>query len=54
VIFGPPLIGFLFGYTGNFSLAFGSILLFSAVAVTSSFLAGPALGRETISALQSY
>ena len=49
VIFGPPLIGFLFGYTGNFSLAFGSILLFSAVAVTSSFLAGPAVGRETIS-----
>ncbi len=49
VILGPPLIGFLFGYTGNFSLAFGSILLFSAVAVTSSFLAGPAVGRETIS-----
>jgi cyanate permease len=49
VILGPPLIGFLFGYTGNFSLAFGSILLFSAVAVTSSFLAGPAVGHETIS-----
>jgi cyanate permease len=48
VILGPPLIGFLFGYTGNFSLAFGSILLFSAVAVTSSFLAGPAVGCETI------
>jgi nitrate/nitrite transporter NarK len=51
VIFGPPLIGFLFGYTGNFSLAFGSILLFSAVAVTSSFLAGPAVLRETIPVL---
>lgn len=49
VIFGPPLIGFLFGYTGSFSLAFGSILLFSAVAVTSSILAGPAVERETIS-----
>jgi cyanate permease len=49
VILGPPLIGFLFGYTGNFSLAFGSILLFSAVAVASSFLAGPAVGRETVS-----
>jgi len=49
VILGPPLIGFLFGYTGNFSLAFGSILIFSAIAVTSAFLAGPAVGRETIS-----
>ncbi|HXZ04388.1 MAG TPA: MFS transporter [Ktedonobacteraceae bacterium] len=54
VILGPPLIGFLFGYTGNFSLAFGSILIFSAIAVTSSFLAGPAVSRETISSLQSY
>ncbi len=49
VILGPPLIGFLFGYTGNFTLAFGSILLFSAVAVTSSFLAGPAVSHETTS-----
>ncbi len=49
VILGPPLIGFLFENTGNFSLAFGSILLFSAIAVTSSFLAGPAVSRETIS-----
>lgn len=48
VILGPPLIGFLFGYTGNFTLAFGSILLFSVVAITSSFLAGPAVSRETI------
>ncbi len=54
VILGPPLIGFLFENTGNFSLAFGSILLFSAIAVTSSFLAGPAVSRETISSRQSY
>ena len=54
VILGPPLIGLLFGYTGNFSLAFGSILIFSAIAVTSSFLAGPAVSRETISSRQSY
>jgi len=54
VILGPPLIGLLFGYTGNFSLAFGSILIFSAIAVTSSFLAGPAVSRETISSRESY
>src|SRR6266700_1707628 len=54
VILGPPLIGFLFENTGNFRLAFGSILLFSAIAVTSSFLAGPAVSRETISSRQSY
>jgi nitrate/nitrite transporter NarK len=53
VILGPPLIGFLFGYTGNFSLAFGSMLLFSAVSVTSSFLAGPAVGRETFQAVKA-
>jgi nitrate/nitrite transporter NarK len=54
VIFGPPIIGFLFENTGNFTLAFGSILIFSAIAVTSSFLAGPAVTRETISSRQSY
>ena len=54
VILGPPLIGFLFENTGNFSLAFGSILIFSAIAVTSSFLAGPAVTLETISRRQSY
>jgi hypothetical protein len=47
VILGPPIIGFLFENTGNFTLAFGSILIFSTVAVTSSFLAGPAVKRET-------
>lgn len=47
VILGPPLIGFLFENTGNFTPAFGSILIFSSIAVTSSFLAGPAVKRET-------
>ncbi|HEX6110374.1 MAG TPA: MFS transporter [Ktedonobacteraceae bacterium] len=46
VILGPPIIGFLFESTGNFTFAFGSILIFSTVAVTSSFLAGPAVKRE--------
>jgi cyanate permease len=45
-ILGPPLIGFLFQQTGSFTPAFGSILLFSVVAVTASFLAGPAVKRE--------
>jgi cyanate permease len=54
VILGPPIIGFLFENTGNFTLAFGSILIFSTVAVTSSFLAGPAVKRATISSPQSY
>ena len=47
VILGPPLIGFLFENTGQFTLAFGSILIFSSIAVTASFLAGPAVKRET-------
>ena len=47
VLLGPPLVGFLFQQTGSFTPAFGSILLFSAVAVTASFLAGPAVKRET-------
>ena len=54
VILGPPIIGFLFENTGNFTLAFGSILIFSTVAVTSSFLAGSAVKRETITSSQSY
>jgi len=54
VILGPPIIGFLFENTGNFTLAFGSILIFSTVSVTSSFLAGPAVKRETITSPQSY
>ncbi|HEX6482068.1 MAG TPA: MFS transporter [Ktedonobacteraceae bacterium] len=47
VLLGPPLIGFLFQQTGSFTPAFGSILIFSTVAVTASFLAGPAVKRET-------
>lgn len=53
VLLGPPIIGFLFEHNGNFTLAFGSILIFSAIAVTASFLAGPAVKRETISTPQS-
>src|SRR5258706_1258952 len=47
VILVPPLIGFPFQQTSSFQPAFGSILLFSAVAVTASFLAGPAVKRES-------
>ncbi len=47
VIIGPPLIGFLVDRTGNFLLAFGSIMLFGFVAIAASFLAGPALQRDT-------
>ncbi len=46
VLLGPPLIGFLFERTHNFSTAFGSIILFSCIAITASFLAGPAVKRE--------
>ena len=49
VILGPPIIGFLFERTGNFTLAFGSILIFSGIAIAASFLAGPAVKRETTS-----
>lgn len=48
VILGPPLIGLLFGQTGNFTLAFGSIALFGCVSIAASFLAGPAVKRETM------
>lgn len=47
VIIGPPLIGFLLDRTGSFTWAFSSILLFGFVAITASFLAGPAVQRET-------
>ena len=46
VLLGPPLIGLLFEQTHNFTLAFGSIVLFGCVAITASFLAGPALKHE--------
>jgi len=48
VLLGPPLIGFLFQHTGSITLAFSSILLFAAVAITASFLAGPIVRRETL------
>src|SRR6266487_748690 len=54
VLLGPPIIGFLLERTGNFTLAFGSILIFSSIAITASFLAGPAVKRETISSRQRY
>jgi nitrate/nitrite transporter NarK len=49
VLLGPPIIGFLFEHTGDFTLAFCSILIFGGIAVTASFLAGPAVKREIIS-----
>ena len=48
VLLGPPLIGFLFEYTGSITVAFSSILIFASVAITASFLAGPAVRRETL------
>ncbi len=48
VIIGPPLIGYIFGQTGSFTLAFGAMLLFGCIAITASFLAGPAVKRERI------
>lgn len=47
VLLGPPLIGLLFQQTHSFTFAFGSIMLFGFVAITASFLAGPAVKRET-------
>jgi nitrate/nitrite transporter NarK len=47
VILGPPMIGLLLDRSGSFSLAFAPILLFSAVSISASFLAGPAVRRES-------
>ncbi len=47
-IIGPPIIGFLLDRTGSFTYAFSIILVFSAIAITASFLAGPAVKRESI------
>lgn len=47
VIIGPPLIGFLLDKTGTFTLALGSIMLFGLVAIIASFLAGPAVAKES-------
>lgn len=49
VIIGPPLIGFLVDRTGNFTAGFGMIMLFGCVAMIASFLAGPAVRRESAS-----
>src|SRR5258708_38482324 len=46
LLWGPPLIGFLFQLTGNFSLPFASILFFCAIAINASLLAGPILKLE--------
>ncbi len=51
LLWGPPLIGFLYQLTGNFSLPFGSILFFSAIAINASMLAGPAFKHERRSSL---
>jgi nitrate/nitrite transporter NarK len=47
VIIGPPVIGYILDRTKNFSYAFSFILLFGLVAITASFLAGPAVKQET-------
>ncbi len=45
-IIGPPVIGYVLDHTKSFTDAFSVILLFSAVAITASFLAGSAVRRE--------
>jgi hypothetical protein len=42
------LIGYLFENTHSFTLAFGAILLFDLIAITASFLAGPAVKCEAV------
>ncbi len=46
LLWGPPLIGYLYQLTGNFSLPFGAILFFSAIAINASLMAGPAFKHE--------
>ena len=46
ILWGPPLIGLLFQSTGNFSLPFGSMLFFCAIAINASLLAGTTLKHE--------
>lgn len=46
LLWGPPLIGYLYQLTGSFSLPFGAILFFSLIAINASFLAGPAFRHE--------
>src|SRR6266567_3018013 len=45
---GLALIGFFYQRTSNFTLAFGSVMIFGFIAITASFLAGPAVKRETV------
>ncbi len=47
VLYGPPLIGFLYERNHSFVFAFGSITFFGCIAVIASFLAGPAVKCET-------
>ena len=47
-IIGPPVIGYLLDRTKSFTYAFSVVLLFSTIAITASFLAGPAIKRESI------
>ena len=47
VIIGPPVIGYILDRTKSFTYAFSFILLFGLVAITASFLAGPAVKKET-------
>lgn len=47
VIIGPPVIGFILDRTKSFTYAFSFILLFGLIAITASFLAGPAVKKET-------
>jgi nitrate/nitrite transporter NarK len=46
LLWGPPLIGYLYQSTGAFALPFGAILFFSSIAINASLLAGPACKRE--------
>lgn len=46
LLWGPPLIGFLFQLTGAFVLPFGSMLFFCAIAINASFLTGSILKFE--------
>ncbi|GAC1646238.1 MAG: CynX/NimT family MFS transporter [Ktedonobacteraceae bacterium] len=47
-IIGPPVIGYLLDSTKSFTYAFSVVLFFSVIAITASFLAGPAVKRESI------
>lgn len=46
LLWGPPLIGYLYQLTGTFSLAFGATLFFSAIAINASLLAGLTFKHE--------